>query len=366
MRIQKNSTKSKTNKSSIPLNNECIGMDITAHAIHSVLLSARSLNQIKLEKYAITPLPKNILGDNGIEDFDQFVSYLQQSMRQLGSSSKNITVAMPQNMVSLQTIQYNPRQTELSLEEFVEFEATQSGSLADTSYDYFVLGSSGKDGTTDIMLATSRREEVDTRLDALNAASITPQQMDVDILAVLNAVNLWVSINQPELMNEYLAIFQVGHNTTSALIGRAGRLVYKQQLNLGHEHIMHLVRRNYQLSEDEAWNMVYAADKPEDYAIKVGAFFQDQLAQEIQRFLQFYYTTLSHDHNAEVQQILVSGYPGGANLGVAERIARQVNLPTQQINPILLTQTNTRLDKNQLLSDSSQLTVAFGLAVRGL
>ncbi len=365
MQLTKKRAISKANKAPSSSGGECIGLDLTPQAIVTVLANKRSVNQIRLEKYAITPLPQGIIGSNGIEDHDQIVAYLQQAMRQLGSKCKNITAAVPQGTASVQIVQYNSRQTELSLEEFVELEVSQFTALDDASYDYFILNESPS-GTQDILLVSCRRSEVDVRLDAFSAANISIQQMDVDILAVLNAFNTWVNIQQPELIEQRLALFHIGIQSTSAIISHRGQPLYKQELNLGLEQLMQLVRRNYQVSEEEAWGMVHGANKPDDFNLKVDQPFQEQLIQEIQRFLQFYYTTSSHDQGADVQHILVSGYAGRANSTLAEKVAQQVNLPAQQLNPVWAAEAGKHVDANQLLQDGNLLTVAFGLAVRGL
>ncbi|MCP2041258.1 Tfp pilus assembly PilM family ATPase [Neisseria sp. HSC-16F19] len=184
MQIKKNKANSKSNKASASKNGECIGLDITPQAIHTVLLSGRSLNQIRLEKYAITPLPPHIVDDSGIEDHDQLVSYLQQAMRQLGSSCKNITVSIPGSLVSLQTLQYDPRQTELDVEEFAEFEVSQTSSLESSSYDYYVLPETLDSHPQTVVVASCNRDDVDLRLDVFGAANIVPKQMDIDTLAI--------------------------------------------------------------------------------------------------------------------------------------------------------------------------------------
>ena len=59
MRLFKSTKDTKTGKASSGLNNRsAIGVDISQHAIKMVQLTGRSLNQIQLEKYVITKLPK--------------------------------------------------------------------------------------------------------------------------------------------------------------------------------------------------------------------------------------------------------------------------------------------------------------------
>ena len=61
MRFTKKQKNTNTKVSPTLSNRAAIGIDITQHAITMVQLSSRSLNQIQLEKYVITALPKNII-----------------------------------------------------------------------------------------------------------------------------------------------------------------------------------------------------------------------------------------------------------------------------------------------------------------
>lgn len=116
MRFKKNekNTTSKTSSSNLT-NRGAIGIDISQDAIRMVQLSGRSLNQIQLEKYAITKLPKNIIKGNRIQDYDQLVSYLQHAYAQLRSNNRNIVVALPQNITTIETVVYNSRDSEMDL-----------------------------------------------------------------------------------------------------------------------------------------------------------------------------------------------------------------------------------------------------------
>ena len=107
-------TTGKAGKSSSGLSNRSsIGIDISQHAIKMVQLSGRSLNQIQLEKYVITKLPKNIVKGNKIQDYDQLVTYLQHAYSQLRSSCKNIIAAIPQGLATIEQVVYSQKDTEL-------------------------------------------------------------------------------------------------------------------------------------------------------------------------------------------------------------------------------------------------------------
>ena len=76
MRFTKKQKNTNTKVSPTLSNRAAIGIDITQHAITMVQLSSRSLNQIQLEKYVITALPKNIIKAAKIQDYEQLTSYL--------------------------------------------------------------------------------------------------------------------------------------------------------------------------------------------------------------------------------------------------------------------------------------------------
>ncbi|WP_239424095.1 type IV pilus biogenesis protein PilM [Snodgrassella communis] len=341
---------------------QSLGISITDKSINMVLLNARSLNQFRLEKYVVVPLPKNIIGNGNVENHEELVAHLQQAKQKLQSNCRNITVAISQKQASLQFLNRD-EDTEYTEEEQVMAELSQYDSLDDVSYDYQNV-STDNQGRENLLLVNSKREDVNILLDAYTDAGITPIQMDVDILAVMNSAITWINIRQPDLTNKCIAVFNIDYNETQAIIMRHGKLLYKQEINLGYDHLMQSLRRNYQLTEEEAWDMLYNPSKPEDYNSTVAQPFQQQFIQEIQRVLQFYFTSANQE--SEIDEILIFGYGYNSANGFTDNIRQQTHIPAQQINPILLAQPSNSIEQAKLQQDSSLLTVAFGLAVRGL
>ncbi|WMY92688.1 type IV pilus biogenesis protein PilM [Snodgrassella communis] len=341
---------------------QSLGISITDKSINMVLLNARSLNQFRLEKYVVVPLPKNIIGNGNVENHEELVAHLQQAKQKLQSNCRNITVAISQKQASLQFLNRD-EDTEYTEEEQVMAELSQYDSLDDVSYDYQNV-STDNQGRENLLLVNSKREDVNILLDAYTDAGITPTQMDVDILAVMNSAITWINIRQPDLTNKCIAVFNIDYNETQAIIMRHGKLLYKQEINLGYDHLMQSLRRNYQLTEEEAWDMLYNPSKPEDYNSTVAQPFQQQFIQEIQRVLQFYFTSANQE--SEIDEILIFGYGYNSANGFTDNIRQQTHIPAQQINPILLAQPSNSIEQAKLQQDSSLLTVAFGLAVRGL
>lgn len=365
MRLLKNQ-KNTTNKASGGLSSRgAIGVDISQKAIKMVQLTGRSLNQIQLEKYVITTLPRNIIRGNQIQDYDQLVSYLQHSYTQLGTNNKNIVAAMPQGLVTVETA-VHPRESELDLDAFAENEIAQLGSLEEMNYDYQVVGNSVMPLGKQVLLVAARKEDIEPRIEVLESANLNPAYMDVDLFAQCNAFSFWINQHAPELSEEKIAVVDIGDFQMQALILQKGQILYKQETQVSSEQLNQLIQRTYQVTEDEAETMRFSlANRPLDYQSQVSDRFNIQVAQEIQRVLQFYYTTQSSDQFSSVKHIFITG-TASAQEGLPETVFSQTNTATQCVNPIIYAVQGKKIDLPQLQQDAAALTTAFGLALRGL
>ena len=363
----KKSSSNTSNKASAGLTHRtAIGVEISQTAIKMVQLTGRSLNQIQLEKYVITKLPKNIIQGGKILDYEQLVSYLQHSYAQLKTGSRNIVAAIPQNLATVETIIYNEKTSETGLDVFVEFEISQIAPIEEMNYDYQIVGVSISPPGQQILLAAAKKDDIEPRIEVFETAGIPPIYMDVDLFARANAFSFWINHHSPELSDEKIAVVDIGELQTRALVLENGRILYKQETPVGGEQLSQLIQRTYQISEEKAENFKrHHNNRPEDYQSQIADRFNVQIAQEIQRVLQFYYTTQSNEQFSGVKHIFLTG--GVASQpGLAETVFSQTNTATQCINPITYTGNSNKVDLSQLQQDAPTLTVAFGLALRGL
>lgn len=359
-------TTAQTNKANGALNNRsAIGVDINQHAIKMVLLSGRSLNQIQLEKYVITKLPKNIVKGNKIQDYDQLVTYLQHSYTQLRSTCKNIISAMPHSLATVEQLIFNPRDTDLDLEAFAEAELAQLGPIEEMNYDYQITGTSVVPAGQQVLTVAAKKDDIEPRIEMFENAGLPLSAMDLDLLAQRNAFAFWINHHAPELTNEKVAVFGIHATQMYALILQNGQMLYKQEMPVSTEQLNQLIQRTYQVTEEKAAQMMVSGTRPSDYQAQIADRFNVQVAQEIQRVLQFYYTTQSTESFSNIKHILLTG-SSSQQTGLAESIFSQTNTPTQCINPITYAERGSRVDLSQLQLDASSLTLAFGLALRGL
>ena len=109
-----------------------------------------------------------------------------------------------------------------------------------------------------------------------------------------------------------------------ALILQNGRILYKQETPVSTEQLNQLIQRTYQVTEEKAAQMMASQNKPSDYQSQIADRFNVQVAQEVQRVLQFYYTTQATDSFHNIKHILLTGFTA-QQAGLAESIFSQTN-----------------------------------------
>ena len=99
---------------------------------------------------------------------------------------------------------------------------------------------------------------------------------------------------------------------------------------------------------------------PENYEAEILRPFLENLALEVSRALQFFFTSTPFN---QVNQIVLAG--GCATLpGIEEVVAERTQVPTMIANPFAGMAPSSRVRPKQLAADAPALMVACGLALR--
>ena len=268
-------------------------------------------------------------------------------------------------MATIENITYNPRDTELDLDEFAESEISAIGPIDEMSYDYQVTGVSVSPAGQQITTVAARKDDIEPVIEMFENAGLDLSALDLDLLAQRNAYAFWINNHAPELTNEKVAVFGIHATQMYALVMQNGQILYKQETPVSTEQLNQLIQCTYQVTEEKAAQMIASSSKPSDYQTQVADRFNVQVAQKIQRVLQFYYTTQTTETFSNIKHILLTGFTS-QQAGLAESIFSQTNTATQCIHPVLYAERNNKIDLPQLQIDAPSLTLAFGLALRGL
>lgn len=342
-----------------------IGLDISPTHVRMVQISGRSLNQIQVEKYAIEALPQNVVAGTEIVNFDTLVSHLQQCYAKLKTNCKSVNIAMPAGVVTIEDNLPFAENGDLSVQEFVESEVSRVGALDDMNYDWNELGTLPGEREKTILMVAAREDSVSQYKDLVEEIGLNVINIDVDIFALFNAFAYVNEMHNNEYFYERIALFEVGDVNMKALIIESGRILYRHETAFGLDQLVQLIQRSYQTTDTEALEMIYGKrQRPADYEATIVDYFNVQVAQEVQRAMQFFSTT--HSDDQPINQIFISGSGCIPNTGLMQAVHTQTGVPAQQLSPITLASNKIKGDAMLFEQDANSLTTAFGLALRGL
>src|SRR6266550_4688703 len=167
-----------------------IGIDISSTSVKLVELSDAGKGTFRLERYAIEPLPKDVVSDGNVANMDQVAETLRRGFKRLGSRNRNIAMALPAAMVITKKIIVPAGQKEEELELTVEAEANQyiPFALDEVNLDFQSLGPAPNNADeVEVLIAASRKEKVEDRVAIADAAGLKPRVMDVESYATEEA-----------------------------------------------------------------------------------------------------------------------------------------------------------------------------------
>ncbi len=340
-----------------------LGLDISTTAVKLVELSDAGKGLLRVERYVIEPLPKDAVTDGNITNLDQVAETLRNAWKNLGTRIKSVALALPSSAVITKKILAPASLKGVDLENQIETEANQviPFSLDEVNLDFQVIGPSpSSPDDVQILLAAARKEKVEDRVAAVEAAGLRALIMDVESYATQTAFEQMAHMLPNSGAGQTVAIIDIGAQNMHINILNNGELVYLREHGFGGSQLNNEISRRYGMTGEEAENAKRKGTLPESYDAEVLQPYSETLAMEIGRALQLFTTSTQFQ---KVDQILLAG--GGAMIpGVDEVVAQRTGIPTQVVNPFANMAVGPKVRPQQLAVDAPSLFVACGLAMR--
>lgn len=341
-----------------------VGVDISASSVKLVELSQAPKNAgYIVERYAIEALPKDAVSDGNINNLDAVAETLQRAWKRLGTRIKNVCVALPAAAVITKKILLPAGMREEDLEYQVESEANQyiPFALEDVNLDFQVLGPAPVNAEEiEVLLAASRKANVEDRVAAAQAAGLKVLVVDVEPYAAETAFSQIRAQLPDGAEDKCVALVDIGASSMNVNVLRNGQSIYTRDQQIGGEQLTQQIQAAFGLSAEQAESAKRNGGLPDNYESTVLSPFRDNLAMEIARALQFFFTSSQYN---EVDYIVLAG--GSAVLpGLDDAVATRTQVSTMVANPFALMALSSRIKPRQLQSDAPALIVACGLAMR--
>jgi type IV pilus assembly protein PilM len=340
-----------------------IGLDISSSSVKLVELGRGKDGGLVLERCAVEQLEKGWITDGNVEKFEEVADAVRRVVKKSGTKTKDVAMSLPASAVITKKIVLPGGLSDAELELQVESEANQyiPFSLDEVSLDFCVVGpSSSSAGDVEVLIAASRKEKVQDRQGLAEAAGLKPVVVDVESYASRLATGRLIDGLPNRGLDTMVALFEVGAMTTSMQVIRNDEVLYDRDQAFGGAQLTQLIVRQYGFSPEEAETKKRSGELPEDYESGVLRPFVDNLAQEIGRALQFFFTSTPHNR---VDYVMLAG--GSASLpGLTDAITAQTSFACQVVNPFEGMAMGGGVREKKMRREAPSYLSACGLAMR--
>ncbi|MBL8470719.1 MAG: pilus assembly protein PilM [Rhodocyclaceae bacterium] len=339
------------------------GLDISSSAVKMVELSEPTPGKYRIERYTIEALPRDAVADGNIANLEVVSSAVKRAWKRMQTPVKYVALALPAAAVITKKIIVPAGQREQDLELLVESEANQyiPFQLDEVNLDFQVVGAApNTPDEIEVLIAASRKEKVEDRVAVAEAAGLKPVVMDVESYAAQAAFELVENQLPDQGKNAIIALVDVGANVMNVLIMRNNQPVYTREQAFGGYQLTQDIMRQYGMSAEEAEAAKRTGSLPENYEQDLLRPFMDNLALEVSRALQFFFTSTQYN---QVDHIVLAG--GCAVIqGIDEVVSARTQVSTIVANPFFGMGNAERVRPKNLAADAPSLLVACGLALR--
>ncbi len=340
-----------------------IGVDISSSSVKMVELASDGKNGYRVDRYAIETLPRDAVADGNIVNLEATADSVRRAWKKLGTSTRNVAVALPASHVITKKIIVPAGQREDALELQVESEANQyiPFALDEVNLDFQIIGPApSSSDEIEVLIAASRKERVEDRVAVIESAGLKPVVMDVESYAVLSAFGIVETQIADGGKGQIIALVDVGANVMNLTVLRDGQSLYVREQAFGGNQLTQDIARQFGMTFEEAEAEKRRNNLPENYEAELLQPFVESMALEVSRALQFFFTSTQF---SQVHHIVLAG--GCAVLpGADEVVASRTQVNTIIANPFANMVLSDRIRAKSLLADASSLMVACGLALR--
>jgi len=339
-----------------------LGLDISSTAV-KLLELGKSGDRLRVESYAVEPLPPNSVIEKNISDVEAVGEAIKRVVKRSGSRTRFAAAAVAGSAVITKTVSMPANLSEDELEQQIQLEADQyiPYPLEEVNLDFEVLGPTENDPErVDVLLAASRSENVDVRVAAIELAGLKAKIIDVEAYAIENAFQLLAPQLPEQGIDQTIAVVDVGATMTTLNVMHDLKNIYTREQVFGGKQLTEEIQRRYGLSYEEAGMAKRQGGLPDNYVPEVLEPFMETMAQQVSRSLQFFF---SANQYSSVDHIVLAG--GSAMIpGIDELIADKLGVHTSIANPFANMTLASRVKAQSLSNDAPALMIACGLALR--
>lgn len=344
-----------------------IGLDIGSSSVKLARLK-EAKRGYSLVTFASAPLPPETIVDGALMNSAAIVAAIRELCSINKIRIKEVAIGVSGHSVIIKKITL-PKMTQDELDESIQWEAEQyiPFDVKDVNIDTQILGDKGEGtGQMDVLLVAAKKDMIHDYISVVTEAGLSPVVVDVDAFAVQNMFE----VNYESPAAETVVLINAGASVVNINVVSNGASTFTRDITVGGNQFTEEIQKQLNVSYDEAealkvgGQQVGEADAvvPEEVE-RVLHGVAEQMADEIQRSLDFYAATAADAH---IARVYLSG--GAARVPALFKVIEQrVGVPVEILNPFKAIEVDSRrFNPQHIIEMAPAAAVAVGLALRSV
>lgn len=339
-----------------------VGIDIGSSSVKVLELAQRD-SVYHVQGYGSVAFPEDAVTEKEIKKTELVTNALTQAIAEARIGAKHAALAMPSSMVITKVIQMDAKFKESELETQIELDANRHipYPLDEVNLDFTVLGPNFKDETKiDVLIAASRSDQVDSRVDVVTEAGLTAKVMDVESYAIERVLPLLLEQLPDQGEDKIVGVMNLGSTVSSLTVLEKMSIIYTREEAFGGKQLTEAIRTRFEMTLDQAESAKRSGKLPPEYQEEVFIPFKESIAGQISNSLQFFFSSADM---TQIDCLLLAG--GSATIeGLCEVVQARLGVPTVVANPFVNMSVASHLNRDELMKNGPSLLIACGLALR--
>jgi type IV pilus assembly protein PilM len=336
------------------ISRKTLGLDIGSHSVKCVQLERRGAGNYRLLSVGACEIAPGGI-DLEVDPRQMTISAIRKAIEGINLKRTAIITAIGGVSTAIRQIEL-PFMSEKELASAIQWEARNyiPVDINDVELDYQIISTSKPSNKLDVILVSVIKDFVRYHVELLREIPIEPRIIDVNPLALVNAV----TFNEEIERDEFVVLMDIGDkNTTLSIYGEDGQYFVRNIMISGNDFTDDVIKGN---------GLSYAdAEKFKRGEDAVGLIETikpslENLVREVRRSLTFY------ENQTKIRGFSTIILTGGSALltGLGDYLSVELGLPLKILNPFQ----KINVEQASLLApfenDLCKLALAVGLAIR--
>ncbi len=336
-----------------------VGLDIGSSAVKLVELKPAKGGRFALLHAGWAPLSPEAIVEGTVMDSSLVIEVAQRLVQEQSVKNPSFGISLSGISVAIRKISV-PAMSDAELAESIHWEAEQylPFDVNEVNLDYVVLGQDADN--MDVLLVAAKKDRIADYTGIVTQLGKMPVLVDVDVFALQNAYEYSYGVPQDRVV----ALVNVGAHIMNVNILAHGQSVFWRDIVFGGNAYTEAIQRELNLTREQA-ESVKAGEQLGDHSpqtiLGVLNGVSEDLAAELQKTFEFFYTTSSHD---QVQEVVLAG---GASqvLNLDGVLKERLNAKVELMNPFREVEySESQFPPEWLHRHAPAMAVAVGMALR--